>query len=245
MIATGAVPMLYWRNTRAVSAAPFFFGMILWIAAIVPKFAIDLTIGESINSLATTLGATGALIFIGLYVGLRTGAFESGLSYLAFLKSKLRNATHDEAIGFGLAFGGIEAIILGIGSFLNILVFVLNPSLMEQIPLSQREGVLSALNAPSIMVFAPIIERASSILIHLFATMLIYAAIINHRPLLFLISFLYRATIDAMVPGFNLLVSTSPDPFLATYAIESVIAIYGLLGLLGVRRLQSKMRRAT
>ncbi len=241
MMAVGIVPVLYWAKTRGVNATPFVFGGALWVAAIAPKAAIDLTMGGSISSWANSiLGALGAFILLSLYVGLRTGAFESGFSYLTFLKTRLRNASYEEAIGFGLAFGGTEAILLGLGSFLNVLLFWLNPSLVEQIPVAQRESVVAALNAPSIMVFAPIVERGFTILVHLFATMLVYAAVLGQSPRLFWFSFLYRAGIDAMVPGFGRLLGESSDPVVMTYAIELVIAIYGSLGLLGVRWLRGK-----
>ncbi len=45
-------------------------------------------------------GSLGAVIFISIFVGLRTGVFESGFSFLAFLKTRLRNGTYDETIEF-------------------------------------------------------------------------------------------------------------------------------------------------
>lgn len=241
MMTVGILPIAYWGRTRRVKAPPFVFGGVLWVAAIAPKIAIDLTIGGSIGSWANSaLGDLGALIFISLFIGFRTGAFESGFSYLAFLKTKLRSATYDEAIGFGLAFGGTEAVLLGLSSFLNILVFLLNPGLMEQIPAAQREAVTAALDAPSVMVFAPIIERAFTILVHLFATTLVYVAALSHDSRLFWASFMYRAGIDGMVPGFSRLLRDSSNPLAMTYAIELVIAVYGLLGLLGVRWLRGR-----
>lgn len=244
MMAVGILPVLYWGKTRRVKATVFVLGGILWVAAILPKAVIDLTIGGLINSWAnSTLGALGAFIFISLFVGLRTGAFESGFSYFTFLKTRLKSATYDDAIGFGLAFGGTEAILLGLASFLNILLFLLSPSLVEQIPATQREALLFGLNAPSIVVFAPIIERAFTILIHLFATTLIYAAVLSKDLRFFWVSFLYRAVIDAMVPGFNRLIAESSNPLMMTYAIELVVVAFGLFGLFGVRWLRTKAAR--
>jgi uncharacterized membrane protein YhfC len=48
-----------------------------------------------------------------LYFGLRTGIFESGITYVAVKKTGLSRTTFDEAIALGIEFGGIEAIILG------------------------------------------------------------------------------------------------------------------------------------
>lgn len=241
MMIVGIIPLAYWQRTRRVGARAFIFGGALWVAAIAPKAAIDLALGGLINSWAnSTFGALGALIFISLYVGVRTGMFESGFSYLAFLKTKLRSATYDEAIGFGLAFGGTEAILLGVSSFLSILMFLINPGFVEQIPSAQREAVLAALNGPSIMVFAPIVERASTIAVHVFATALLYAAVLKRNVWFFWASFLYRTLIDAMVPGFSYLLAVSGNALVMTYAIELVIAAYGSLGLLGLRQLRAR-----
>lgn len=242
MMAAGILPILYWRRTRRVKLTPFVLGAALWVAAILPKIVMDMAVGGPINAWAgSTLGYLGTLIFISLLVGLRTGAFESGFTYLTFLKTRLRSATYDEAVGFGLAFGGTEALILGLGSFLNVLMFLLNPGLVEQIPVAQREAVMAALDAPSVMVFAPIIERAFTILVHLFATILVYVAVVCHDSRFFWASFLYRTGIDGMVPGFGVLLAGSSNPLLMTYLVELAIAAYGSLGLLGVRSLRKRI----
>lgn len=244
MMTVGILPMVYWNRSRHVKAAPFVFGGVLWVAAIVPKIAIDATIGGQISSWASSaLTGLGPLIFASLFVGLRTGAFESGFSYLAFLRTRLKSASFEEAVGFGLAFGGTEAILLGLGSFLNILLFLLYPSLVEQIPAGQREVVVAALDSPSAVVFAPIIERAFTILVHLFASVLVYAAALGRNQRFFWASFLYRAGLDGMVPGFSRLLAGSPNPVVTTYMIELVIVVYGLAGLLGVRRFRARTTR--
>ena len=94
---------------------------------------------------------------------------------------------------------------------------------------------------PSITVFAPIIERAFTILVHLFASVLVYAAVVNKSSRMFWLSFLCRGAIDAMVPGLGRLLAQSPKPVVMTYTIELVIVIYGLLGLLGVRWLRGNV----
>jgi len=103
--------------------------------------------------------------------------------------------------------------------------------------------VLASLNAPSITLLAPIVERAFTTPVHVFATVLVYAAVVGPSPRLFWFSFLYRAALDAMVPGFGRLIGESPDPVVMTYLVELVIAIYGSLGLLGTRLLRGKAQR--
>jgi len=245
MMAVGILPILYWHKAKGVKPSAFAFGGVLWLAAIIPKVVMDATVTGAINAWAfSTLGYLGTIIFIILLLGLRTGAFESGFTYLTFLKTRLGSATYDEAVGFGLAFGGTEAFVLGLGSFLNILAFLLNPGLIEQIPMAQREALMAALDGPSAIVFAPIIERAFTILVHLFATVLVYVAVVRHDPRFFWASFLYRVGIDGMVPGFSILITSSSNPLLTTYLLELAIAAYGSLGLLGARSLRRRMQES-
>jgi len=57
---------------------------------------------------------------------------------------------------------------------------------------------------------------------------------------LFWFSFLHRAALDVVVPGFGHLIGESSDLVVMTYLVELVIVIYGSLGLLGTRWLQAK-----
>lgn len=245
MIAVGVLPVIYWGRSRRIVERSFVFGAVLWIIAIAPKIVLDVTIGGAMDSWANyMLGSFGAFVFFSAYVGLRTGAFESGFSYLAFLKTRLKAASYDDAIAFGLAFGGTEAVVLGLGSFANILLFLLNPGLMNQVPVSQREALLAALNAPTSIVFAPIIERTFVIPIHLFATVLLYTAVVTRKYRFFWSSFLYRTAIDATVPAFSQLLGQSPGSLVTIYVIEMIVVAYGIIGLVGTRWLRSRLQNS-
>ena len=82
--------------------------------AIAIKLAMDLTITQPIQSyLKSTLPIIAVLIIMSLYVGLRTGIFESGIVYVAVRYLKLSRMSWNDAVAMGIGFGGAEAIILG------------------------------------------------------------------------------------------------------------------------------------
>ena len=122
MILAGALPILWWWRKKGTSLKYFIFGAAVWFVAILIKLLMDITLTPLLTSYLQSYGTLVIAVSLGFYVGLRTGLFESGFTYIAGVKTKLKHVTFDEAVAFGLGFGGIEAILLGLQSFLNILV---------------------------------------------------------------------------------------------------------------------------
>lgn len=234
MISVGIFAVAHWARKTRVSAAPFVFGAAFWTAAIAPKLVLDLGLGRPLNSwLTSTFEPATAFVLLSLYLGVRTGALESGFSYVAFLKTRLRSATFNEAAAFGVGFGATEAILLGFSSLLSILTFILNPALVDQVPEPQRALLLQNLNAPSIIVFPPIIERAFTLMLHLFASVLVYAAVTKNDLRYFGLSFLSRAGADALVPSLARFLSENWMSPLALYQAEIPVVVIGTLCLVG------------
>ena len=103
MILVGLLSILIWKLKRHVGVKYFIFGGLVWVAAIAPKIAMDYTLTPMLNVwAATTYGLVGLVIILGAYVGLRTGTFECGFTYLAFSKSGLKKMSVDEATAFGI-----------------------------------------------------------------------------------------------------------------------------------------------
>lgn len=129
MILVGLLSILIWKLKRHVGVKCFLLGGLVWAAAIAPKIAMDYTITPMLNVwAATTFGLVGLVIILGAYVGLRTGTFECGFTYLAFSKSGLKKMSVDEATAFGIGFGAFEAILIAVPSLIQIVPFALNPS---------------------------------------------------------------------------------------------------------------------
>jgi len=120
MVAVGVLSVVYWFRRSRSALRLFLFGGAVWAVSVAPKFLMDYTVTPGISSwmLQATPGLMAYLAVIGLYVGLRTGLFECGASYVAFVKTRLRSASTDEATAFGVGFGATEAIFLAVPSLM-------------------------------------------------------------------------------------------------------------------------------
>lgn len=240
MVAVGIGAILYWRRRTGAPLRLFFQGGLWWGVAMAPKFVMDIYLTPRLASwVFNSMGLVAALIGMGVYVGLRTGLLESAAVFLAFNREGLNDLSVDEAIAFGIGFGALEAIFLGVPSLIQIASFNLYPSLVESLTLDQLMQLLVQLNAPTWVVGAPIIERGFTLLAHVYATLLIYSGVRNEDSRSVLMAVAYKGALDAMVPLMQWLLSSRG--FGMVYVVEVWVVIMGLVGLWGTRRLIKEM----
>jgi uncharacterized membrane protein YhfC len=236
MMLVAVIAFLYWRKKAALKF--FAYGAIIWVLAIAVKIAMDLTITGYIQyALMNAYTLVTYLIIMGFYVGIRTGLFESGFTYITVLKTKLKKMSFNEAMAFGIGFGGIEAFLLGFFSFINILALIISPDLISTLPADQQEYILGQLNMSTLIIFAPIIERTATMLIHIFAALLVVYSVKQKKFVYFIASFLYKTVVDGMVPLLAFYIGTT---MLDVYLIEIPIVILGLIGYLGIVWIKKK-----
>ena len=232
MIFTGVFAVMFWKKRTGAGWRYFGLGALMWVAAMIPKVVMDLTVTPILSAEVFRYGVLAYLVVMGIYVGLRTGFFESGLSYIAALK-KLREVGWREAVAFGLGFGSIEAILLGCQNLVSILALYFLPSAFESLP----QALQKSLSLPTIVVFAPIAERAFAILLHLFASLMLIYAASRAKSIYFVASILFRALADGLVSTihhfFNL--TTVQEIYLAEtpFLIIAIISLYGIRWIRG------------
>ncbi len=240
MVAVGLGAIIYWRRRTGASLRLFYQGGLWWGVIMAPKFLMDIYVTPRLASwVFNSMGLVAALIGMGVYVGLRTGLLESAAVLLAFNREGLNDLNVDEVIAFGVGFGAIEAIFLGVPSLIQIAAYNLYPSLVESLTLDQLMQLLVQLNAPTWVVGAPIIERGFTLLAHIYATLLIYSGVRNEDSRSVLVAIAYKGALDAMVPLMQWLLSSRG--FGMVYVVEVWVVIMGLVGLWGSRRLINKM----
>jgi len=233
MISVGLISILVWKLRSHVGVKYFFFGGAVWIVAIIPKLVMDYTVTPFLSSwAATTYGLAGTAVIVGIYIGIRTGIFECGFTYLAFSKSKLKQMSLDEITAFGIGFGAFEAILIAVPSLLQMAVLIFNPSLLELLPPNQRQLVEAQLSLPTWVVPAPIMERALTLFAHLFAALLVFSSVIQQKLSFFFGAFLYKSLLDALVPYLQATLNLSVSPT-GIYLVEVWVAIMGLTALVG------------
>lgn len=228
MILVGLTATLWWKLKTKIPWRYFCFGSLVWIVAIAPKYVLDYTITPYISTWLYNYGVATALIGLGLYIGLRTGFFESGFSYVGIKKTKFRKMNLSQAIAFGVGFGGIEAIILGFMSFINVIILWMMPSLVDALP----AAVQATLDMPTIVVLPAIAERFFTLFIHVFASLLVVLAVAKKRMGYLWMSIAFKSLVDGIIPALTHFfdISTLSGMFLVEIPIFmlAVVSYFGI-----------------
>jgi uncharacterized membrane protein YhfC len=234
MILVGLVALFYWRRKTKVFWIYFGFGALIWVIAIAIKLLMDVTVTTPFYLYLYSYGALNALMGLSFYVGLRTGLLESGLSYLGVKYTNFRSMNLYQALAFGIGFGAIEAIALGLQALLNLIVLILDPSLASLLSPAQQ----ASLNAPTAVAFAAIIERAFVLIIHVFASVLVVYSIVSGKIRYLVYSILYKTLVDGMIPALTTHINSSTVT--GVYEIELPIVALGIIAFFGTRWIMKK-----
>ena len=203
-------------------------GALFWVVTVVAKFAFAIPVNPLLQRLLNVtqenLFSPGNLIFY-VYIGALTGIFEVGLAYIILRKIRWGNATWNQALVFGIGFGTIEALLLGLPALGSALVGIFSP---DALPIPTL-GNLAA-STSLVMGLAPVVERLSVIFAHIFACVLIFYGIANGEGKWVWLSVLYKTLLDtpaafASFWGLNTAARI--------WTIEAIIVIFGLIGLWG------------
>jgi uncharacterized membrane protein YhfC len=236
MMAVGAGAMTIWYLKSRTGIQYFLIGGILWAGAIGIKLAMDLTITQPIEAaLSASLPVLAVLVIMSMYVGLRTGFLESGITYLVVKHTSLSRSGFREAVALGIGFGGTEAIVLGFLSFMSVLSFLLVPDLQATLP----PDVLAQFSASFIPV--PIVERFFTLFIHVFAVVLVVYAVRSRELLWLWLSIFVKTITDGPLPLFNYYLK--PFGVLAFIPIEVYVAALGIISVAGLIWLKKKFLR--
>lgn len=207
-------------------------GALAWILAIILKFVWALAFNQRIyTALLLALPTSLADPIFAVYVGALTGVFEVLLLWLVMRFTRLGQMTIAHALAFGIGFGVVEALLLGIQSLLNALVVIAAPDMLPLGP-----DLVAQMNNP-LYQLAPVFERFFSILMHSFACLLVIYAVRSRQARWFLLAFAYKTGIDT-VAAFAQVRGLVTFP--AIWAIEAVVIIWGIAGWLGIRWLRQR-----
>ncbi len=167
-----------------------------------------------------------SLVFY-LYVGLLTGVFEVSLIWIIVRYTKLGDVSWKRMLAFGIGFGALEALLIGLSSLANGITALTIPSALPAASLEQL-----TLTSNPLFGLAPVWERFFTILIHIFSSLLLFFGARQLQSRWFWIAFVYKTLLDAVAVfgqfwGLNNLGRL--------WAIEGFIFIWGLMGILGIQ----------
>lgn len=240
MILVGLAFVIYAARQNLLGWRYLGLGALFWVLTVAVKFAFAIPINPLVYQ---ALGVAGDRLFSPgnlaayLYIGALTGIFEAGLAWFILSKIRLGRAGWTQALVFGIGFGVIEALLLGLVGFGSALVSLLSP---ESLPVYTLGNLAS--NATLGMGLAPIVERLSVILAHIFSCVLIFYAIASGESKWGWLAILYKTLLDTPA-GFAAFWGAGTIEKIWT--LEAVIAIFGLVGLWGTLEIARCYRNRT
>lgn len=233
MILVGILSIL-WGLNYGSKLSLIIIGFLAWVISVGLKFAWSIPINKKIiNYLENKFSSKVSGPTIWIYIGSLTSIFECGISlfFVLFIPTLL-NANWQNMIGFGIGFGAVEAIILGLISFINTLYFLIKPSAVPK-ELKKRLEIYKKYSFTAILT--SIVERASTIPIHILTTILIVLAVQQNTYYLFLLSFFFKSFVDSVAAWshFKLDITNWKKP-IQIWFVEFLITIFGILSFLGI-----------
>lgn len=230
LVAGAFIVYALWRR---LGAGYLGLGALAWVVTVVLKFvwAIPLN-GPIYNALFNNMPRWLAGPVFWLYVGALTGVFEVALTWLVLRYSKLGQTTWERAFVFGIGFGAIEALLLGLSSLTSVLAGMLSPAAMPY----ETLVALARANNP-LWGFAPIVERIATTFVHIFSNVLLFYGVRTRQSRWFWLAFAYKTLIDTVAAFAQLWGLTTLGRI---WTIEAVIVLFGVVGWWGIRWVRSR-----
>jgi uncharacterized membrane protein YhfC len=223
-----AMGFVIYATSRRLGWKYLGLGALGWSVAVFLKFLVAIPINQTIyNALTGALPGIGEWIFH-LWVGLLTGIFEVWFIWLVLRRSRIGQADWKQALAFGIGFGAFEALVLGLSTAGSVLLAILSPNLLQP-----GETAALALSADLRWGLAPVSERFFVVLGHIFANVLLFYSIAVRKSGGMWIAFIYKTLIDTLASYVQL---TGINTLGQIWTVEAVIAIWGVCGCLGTRR---------
>lgn len=208
-------------------------GGLAWVVAVALKFAWAIPVNPPLFQ-----GLTGALpspvgeLLFHLYVGALTGFFEVALVWLVLRYTRLGSVSWNKALAFGIGFGAIEALLLGLLSFTSSMSGLLAPNLIPPVTLAQL-----ALANNVLYGLAPVAERLAVIFVHILTCVLLFHGVLSGQKRWFVAAFLYKTLLDSVASFAQI---WGVDTLGHLWAIEAVMILFGLIGWWGLPRLAQR-----
>jgi len=230
MMAVAVVAVVYWKLKFGMLWRIFAWGALAWVVGVAVKIVAAIPNQAIIGAAREALPKYIAEPALWLYIGLLTGVFECGATLAFAYIKRIRWADYDGVVAFGLGFGAVEAFLVGVASFVMVLVVILIPDKLPEGMLEQVTGGASSL----LTIPAPIVERIIAIFLHAFSCVLIVYSIRTKAWRWFWLAFLYKTAMDAIAGLLHLENLLADISTLGVWVVELTLLPFGLVGLWGL-----------
>lgn len=240
MVAVALLAVIWWRHLTGVHARNFLWGGLSWLLAMLGKGIAATSIPRLTTRLRILTPAYLSEPALWLYIGLLTGVFECGVSLIVVrLIRRIQTADWREAVGYGLGFGGAEALLLGIYSTVILALVIMIP---DDLPPELLEVVDSG-NASLLAIPVPIVERVVVILLHVFSSILVVYAVQRQEWRWFWASFLYKTAIDTLAGYIQISYGVQNLTLGGAWLVELLLLPFGVVALWGLIALRDRWRK--
>jgi uncharacterized membrane protein YhfC len=176
-----------------------------------------------------------------LYGGALTGVFECAIPLWLAAKTQLRRADWNQAVAFGIGFGGTEAFLMGLVGLVMALLLVVFPN---HIPASARDALLKQFAHRSLAsIPLPVVERVTAMVIHCLASVLLIYAVQRRQQRWFWLSFAYKTAVDAFT-GWALLAWKMTSSTMKIAEFEAMVSVFALVAIWALPKLKTGFDRS-
>jgi uncharacterized membrane protein YhfC len=218
---------------RRLGASYLGLGALAWFVTVAVKFAIALPANTWVFKKTHLLAEPWGGAVFDIYVGMLTGITEVALVWIFLRYTQFGRARFPQVVAFGIGFGAIEALVVGLLAGSAAAVGIWMPNQLPKEPLAQL-----AQSARLSIQLAPICERFFACLGHLATNVMIFYAVSRRAPRWFWLAFLYKSAVDAAAAVYlgSKAATISPTRLWTMEAFTALWAIAGLLVTLWIAR---------
>ena len=214
----------YWaRKKFNVKWKVFGFGALFFILVQVIHIPLVLVTQTplALYLMQIAIGQTMVILIIAIYLGLLAGLFEElGRFYVfkRFFKRKKIKLNKENALMFGLGWGGLESIFVAMIMFLTMFSYTVATSLTEQDLLDLNEqygGILTQeqldeintqneafVNITPLELLPSLFERIMALALQIAFTLLVFTSVLSSKRLLLYLAILFHALVDFLAVFF-------------------------------------------
>ena len=169
LVAVAAVAGWWWRTRIAFKF--FGWGVLAWCICLVLRFGFGGAASKvALPFFRAHVSAPWASLCVYAFLGLLAALVEITIPWFLVARTRLREMTTSEAVGFGIGLGAIEALLLGAYAVFGV---VLGLTEYDQIPFATKLQ-LAQLDS-SLRIATPSLERAWTIAGVLVGTLVVWA----------------------------------------------------------------------
>ncbi len=221
----GYIPLKIYNQKKYATWKLMFFGGLVWGISVALKSVFAYFFNEPINIFLVSIWIP--LYYI--YVGLLTGIFEIFIPLFFIKKYKHKLKEINDKIGFGLGFGSIEAMFIGI---LTLISFIVVNIFSSSVPI---EAVQSFTGSNSELLLRGIfggIERLSATMVHTFCIFMIFLFVSSKKLKHILIPIFLKTLTD----GLSLYFIVSKTPTIIFESIYLGIGLWAIFSMFKIMK---------